>query len=173
MKFLKNYTSDVPVSQTIYRIEQVLIRCGVMGITKEYGPTGDVTAVRFHIPIHGSEATVRLPADVKAATDALWLDYADGDQLTKDGSKLDTWSTRKKKQRKDFVDQGARTAWKIIQDWVEIQMSMIQMKQAATEEVFMPYIWNGRETFFQSIRDSGFRGLIPEKTGNGNSDKEW
>lgn len=26
--FLKNYTSNVPVSQTIYRIEQVLIKCG-------------------------------------------------------------------------------------------------------------------------------------------------
>lgn len=34
--FLKNYTSEVPVSQTIYRIEQVLIKCGVSGITKEY-----------------------------------------------------------------------------------------------------------------------------------------
>jgi hypothetical protein len=29
--FLKNYTSEVPVSQTIHRIEQVLIRCGVTG----------------------------------------------------------------------------------------------------------------------------------------------
>jgi hypothetical protein len=27
--FLKNYTSDVPVSTTIHRIQQVLIKCGV------------------------------------------------------------------------------------------------------------------------------------------------
>jgi hypothetical protein len=173
MKFLKNYTSDVPVSQTIYKIEKVLIRCGVSGITKEYDGFGNVSAVRFHIPIHGSVATVRLPADVKAATDVLWLDYADGEALTKDGSKLYTWSTRKKKQRKDFIEQGSRTAWKIIQDWVEIQMSMIQMKQAETAEVFMPYIWDGRGTLYHRIRDAGFKALLPEKSGNGNNDKDW
>lgn len=51
--FLKNYTSDAPVAQTVHRIEQVLIRCGVNGITKEYGPTGDVAAVTFHIKLQG------------------------------------------------------------------------------------------------------------------------
>lgn len=49
--FLKNYTSNVPVSQTIYRIEQVLIRCGVSGITKEYGPQQDMAAIHFHIKL--------------------------------------------------------------------------------------------------------------------------
>ena len=51
MKFLKNYTSQVPVSQTVYRIEQVLIKCGVSGITKEYGLKGEVSALRFHLKV--------------------------------------------------------------------------------------------------------------------------
>lgn len=62
-KFLNNYTSNVPVRETIYRIEQVLIRCGVSGITKEYGPGGLITAIGFHIETPNGKVEIRLPAD--------------------------------------------------------------------------------------------------------------
>lgn len=163
--FLKNYTSDVPVSQTLYRIEQVLIRCGVNGITKEYtGVNGEVAAVSFKIKLPNTpEMTVRLPADKEKALDALWLDYVGEDKLSADGKAID-WNARKKKCRSDFAQQAERTAWKIIQDWVEVQMSMIQMKQATHIEVFLPYIWDGESTVYQRIQRSGFRALLPEKS---------
>lgn len=161
-KFLKNYTSEVPTSQTIYRIEQVLIRCGVTGITKEYGPQAEITAIRFHIPIMGRETTIRLPANIEKALDALWLDYVDGDQVSADGQAID-YPRNKKKVRNDFLAQAERTAWRLIQDWVEVQMSMIAMQQAETAEVFMSYIWDGKQTLYSRIKDSGFRALLPEK----------
>lgn len=163
--FLKNYTSDVPVSQTIYRIEQVLIKCGVSGITKEYGPQAEVSAIKFHIKVDPNmpEITIRLPADRDAAQKALWLDYVDGDKLTADGSALQ-WNARKKKTKADFKDQGERTAWKLVQDWIEVQMSMIQMKQADTLQVFLPYVWDGKQTVYQKIKDAGYRALLPERT---------
>lgn len=161
--FLKNYTSDVPVSQTIGRIDAVLIRCGVKGITKEYDGFGGVSAIHFHLEMAAEKVvTVRMPAKVKEAHDALWADYADGEDLSFDGTAVR--SGYKKKRKKDFADQAARTAWKIVQDWIEVQMSMIQMKQADPVEVFMPFIWNGRATYYQAIRNSGFAGLLPEKT---------
>jgi hypothetical protein len=136
--FLKNYTSDVPTHQTIYRIEQVLIKCGVTGITKEYGAEGKVNAVCFHIPMQGQELTVRLPANVERAQEKLWLDYVGGEKLTSDGQRFAY--SQKKKRKADFKEQAERTAWKIIQDWVEVQMSMIQLDQAETLEVFLPYV---------------------------------
>jgi hypothetical protein len=162
--FLKNYTSDVPVNQTIHRIEQVLIRCGVTGITKEYGPTGEVAAVVFSIalPDH-PKVNVRLPADKEAAHRALWLDYVDGDKLTPDGKTL-VWNSRKKKRMADFAEQAERTAWKIVQDWVEVQMSMIQLKQADFVQVFMPYVWDGKQTFYDRLKANGYRAMIPETT---------
>jgi hypothetical protein len=162
--FLKNYTSDVPVSQTIYRIEQVLIRCGVSGIMKEYvGTNGEISAITFQVPSPSGNITVRLPADKIKARDALWLDYVDGDTLNKNGDEM-LYSGRKKKSRKDFEEQGARTAWKIVQDWVEVQMSMIQLKQADTLQVFLPYVYDGRQTFYERIATSNFKALLPEKT---------
>lgn len=162
--FLKNYTSNVPVSQTIYRIEQVLIRCGVSGIMKEYaGTDGEVVAVTFQIEGPTGKITIRLPADKGQALEALWLDYVDGDKLSPDGKSIARWGSRKQKKKADFAEQAARTAWKIIQDWVEVQMSMIQMKQADPLQVFLPYIYDGKQTYWQALRESGFRGLLPEK----------
>ncbi len=43
-------------------------------------------------------------------------------------------------------------------------MSMIEMNQAATDEVFMPYIWDGQATLYRRVKDSGFAGLLPEKS---------
>lgn len=167
MTFLKNYTSSVPVSQTVYRIEKVLIRCGVSGITKEYGPAGgEVIAVRFQIKLDGLNAVnVRLPIDKERALDALWLDYVNGERLTSDGNALQLRG-RKKKKRSDFQDQAERTAWKIVQDWVEVQMSMIQMKQAEYVEVFLPYVWDGRSTVYQRLKDSGYKALLNDKPEN-------
>ncbi len=165
MKFLKNYTSDVPVSQTIYRIEQVLIKCGVTGIAKEYaGTDGEIIAVSFHVESPSGMLSIRLPADKEKATQALWLDYVDGDKLTDKGDELH-WNTRKRKKRSDFTEQGARTAWKIVQDWVEVQMSMIQLQQADTLQVFLPYVMvNRKQNFYQQVVERNYAGLLPEKT---------
>ena len=162
--FLKNYTSNVPASQTIYRIEQLLIRCGVSGITKEYvSAAGRIGAITFSIQTDGNtpKLTVRLPADVEKAQDALWLNYA-GNDLGEDGKMK--WKSRKKLKRADFKEQAERTAWKIIQDWVEVQMSMIQMKQAEYREVFLPYVWDGEQTIYQRIKATNFQLMLPEKS---------
>lgn len=162
--FLKNYTSEVPVSKTIHRIEQVLIRCGVTGIMKEYkGTEGEIVAVTFQIEAPSGKITIRLPADKEKALEALWSDYVDGDKLNTKGDAIECWGTRKKKRRVDFVDQASRTAWKIVQDWIEVQMSMIQMKQADTLQVFLPYVYDGKRTFYQVLKESNFKGLLPEK----------
>lgn len=161
--FLKNYTSNVPVHQTVHRIEQVLIKCGVSGIAKEFGPTGEVAAMTFKIKLNDQTITIRLPADREAAIQALWLDYADGDRLSQDGARI-AYSSRKKKTRADFVQQADKTAWKLIQDWVEVQMSMIQMKQADFVQVFLPYVWDGKQTYYQALKAGGFKAMLPERT---------
>ena len=164
-KFLKNYTSNVPVSETLNSIEKVLLRCGVSGITKEYGPSARVLAVIFEIKVADLNMRVRLPANEEAALTALWMDYVGEDRLDSTGLKLEWgYGIRKKKSKKDFREQAERTAWKIVQDWVEVQMSMIQMKQAEFQQVFMPYIWDGEQTMYDRVKAGGYRALLPEKS---------
>lgn len=149
--FLKNYTSDVPISQTIYRIEQVLLTCGVTGISKEYGIDSKLTAITFRLigpgdkPLH-----IRLPANEKAATKALFSTYVGTVK-------------RPRKTEEEFEEQGARTAWRIVKDWVEVQMSMIQMGQADAVEVFLPYLYDGKRTYYNALKESNFAGLLEYK----------
>lgn len=160
--FLKNYTSEVPVGTTIHRIEQVLIRCGVTGIMKEYGLNQKVIAITFRVELPGAiKQMIRLPADEEKALEALWHDYI-GEDLMPDGKVK--WSSRKRRDRKSFADQAARTAWKIVQDWVEVQMSMIQMQQADLAEVFLPYFYDGKRTYYQALKESKFAGLLTAGT---------
>jgi len=156
--FLKNYTSDVPVSDSIRRIEQVLIQCGVTAIQKEYGPTGKVAAITFRVTENGRHHMIRLPSDEEAATDALWRNYM-GDDLLPDGKIK--WSCRKKLKKKDFEKQGERTAWRIAKDWIEIEMSRIQLGQGEVMQVFLSYAWNDqlKQTFYHGLKDKGFLAL--------------
>ena len=168
-KFLKNYTSDVPVSESIRRIEQVLLQCGVTGIMKDYGADQKITAITFRVTGEDDRPwMIRLPAKEKEAIDALFLIYADGDKISKDGQKIDDWSSRKRLQRKDFVAQGERTAWRIVKDWVEVQMSMIQLGQADLLQVFLAYAWDGKRTYYQMLKESNYAGLLKQN----NSDTE-
>lgn len=167
MIFLKNYTSDVPVPQTLHRIEAALIKCGVSGIAKEYAPNhiGKIVALTFVIAMDGmTPIQIRVPVDEEKALQCLWLDYVDGDKLTPDGAQI-LYNARKKKKRAEFREQAERTAWKLMQDWIEVQLSLIQMKQADFMQVFLPYVWNGKRTFYHAMKDSNFAGLLPEKSG--------
>ena len=147
--FLKNYTSEVPVSITIGKIEAVLIRVGVSGITKEYGPQGEVCALTFHIALGDTRVAIRLPANREQALNALWENYK-------------TTHPQGSKTRKDFAQQAERTAWKLMQDWCEVQLSLIQVKQAEFLEVFLPFVWDGgkRQTFYDRIKDGGYKALL-------------
>jgi hypothetical protein len=158
--FLKNYTSEVPVSTTLHRIEQVLIRCGVTGIMKEYGIGGKITAVTFRLESpEGGKQMVRLPANTEQAQETLWRDYM-GDDLMDDGKVK--WGSRKRRSKASFLDQAERTAWKIVQDWVEVQMSMVQVGQAEAFEVFLPYFYDGKRTYYQALKESNFAGLLTQ-----------
>lgn len=172
--FLKNYTSDVPVSETINKIRKVLIRCGVSAISEEYSVAGEISAITFKIEAATGTMTIRLPADKAKATDALWLDYVGDDAVHTDGNRVagNGRSGNKKKRRTDFAEQGARTAWKTVQDWIEVQLSMIQMKQADTLQVFLPYVYDGKRTYYEALQSAGFKGLLPPPRDNNNDDNK-
>lgn len=143
---LKNYTSEIPAGTTIAQIEAYLANLNVLGISKEYDACKQVRAITFHIDHKGKLYTIRLPANVQGVLDFLYKDYLRN--TSKPRKKLD-----------DFRDQASRTAWKTQKDWVEIQMSMVSLKQADLVEVFLPYIWDGEQTFFQRLDAGGMKQL--------------
>lgn len=140
---MKNYTSEVPVEKTVVRIEELLVRSGASNIMKEYAG-GRVVGVSFAIPHpSGGKVAVRLPAN----TDGVY-------EVLRKQVKRPNPQTQQRLQ-----EQSKRTAWKLMQDWVEVQLSLIEMHQAEALEVFMPYIWNGQRSFYATLKETGFKAL--------------
>jgi hypothetical protein len=121
----------------------------VTGISKQY-ENGVPVAIFFHIEMPPSRYTIRLPAKVRLVQEELWKDYVNT-------------SRRPRKTKEDFADQAARTAWKIQQDWVQVQMTLITLKQADFREVFMGFLWDGKQSYFEMLEDGKFKQL-PQQT---------
>ena len=143
---LKNYTSGVPVERTLARIEAALVGGGAVNVSKDY-KGGALDAVCFVVvnPETGMRMAVRLPANSEGVYQAM-----------RSAIKRPRRGTLEK-----LRDQANRTAWKLIQDWIEVQMSLIAMQQAEFLQVFLPYVWDGERTFYTALKDGGFK-LLPE-----------
>lgn len=141
---IKNYTSGVAASVTVARIETILASAGATNISKDY-KDGRLVGVYFVAPDPVTQAwhEFRVPVDVEAIFKILSKRRA---RPTASTNKTD-------------MAQAERTAWKLMQDWIEVQFSLIQMKQAAMLQVFLPYLWNGQQTMFESLKAGGFKAL--------------
>lgn len=139
---IKNYTSGVPIERTLARIESALVRGGATNVAKDY-KEGMLEAVCFSTinPTDGTRVSVRLPANSEGVYNVL-----------RDSIKKPRKGTLEK-----LREQANRTAWKLMQDWVEIQMSLIAMRQSEFLQVFLPYIWDGQKTFYSALKAGGFK----------------
>jgi hypothetical protein len=143
---IKNYTSTVPIERSVLRIEAALAKFGAEQITKSYRDgrldgfsfriQSNKTALNFLLPCKEQEVARYLNKQLKRPTVA---------------------SVRR------IEEQAPRTAWKLIQDWIEAQLSIVLLGQADPIEVFLPYVWNGTQTFYEVLRDKEFKALEYKK----------
>jgi len=148
---IKNYTSGIAKETTISRIEWKLAAIGATHITKTYGPNASITSIIFNIPNGNRSVPIRLPANVHACYEALWRHYCATHRQPRETAK------------QGLFEQAERTAWKLVQDWIDVQVSMVEMKQAEALQVFLPYAWDGKQTLFEAMKGGGFKAL-PEST---------
>lgn len=145
---LKNYTSDISPFKSIGNIESMLVAAGATDIAKKYeGSTCSAITFRIMVDNNGIKQPLffQLPAKVEAVFKIFWA------KRTKRGEI----------NRKVVTEQAEKTAWKIVHDWVEIQLSMIKLNQADVIEIFLPYVYNPNtnQTFYNQLKDGGFKQL--------------
>lgn len=140
MKTIKNYTSSVPAITSMGRIEQCLVEAGATDISKSYGHDKICSAIRFRMMIKDTPVFFQLPANVDACFKVLWGEI----------------KRPKPETKNNVMQQAERTAWKIVSDWVEIQLSMIKLEQAKALQVFLPYVYHpeSNTTLFERIENN-------------------
>lgn len=143
---LKNYTSTTPAINSMGKIERCLVQAGATDISKKYND-GVCTAITFRMLVNMHPVFFQLPAKVEACYDVFWKEVK-----------------RPRPNTKQLIrDQAERTAWKIVCDWVEVQLSMIMLEQAEAMEVFLPYVYDPvkDETFYNKLKNQEFKALLP------------
>lgn len=54
-------------------------------------------------------------------------------------------------------EQAERVAWRILKDWIEAQMALLDIQMVKFEEIFLPYIQiNKDETIYQRLEKEQF-----------------
>lgn len=148
---LKNYTSTVPMVNSIQRIEHRLAQVGATFITKEYDPArpGVPIGMVFQININGNPVNFKVPAKAERV-----YKY-----MVKQRSKPPT-----NPQLEKIRDQANRTAWKILSDWIDLQVSLIEVDQMDFVEAFLPGSFNPRtgETLYDEIKAANYSKLLTD-----------
>ena len=57
--------------------------------------------------------------------------------------------------------QAIRTSWRILKDWVEAQMALLETGMVTMDEIFLPYMLSGGQTFYQALVAGEFKALSP------------
>lgn len=129
---LLNYTTKVNVYTTLGEIQVQLVKHGAKKIMQDYDDNGHISALTFQIDTPAGLRAIRLPANVDAVRKV----------LAKQKVKCDR-------------EQAERVAWRIVKDWVEAQMAILESEMVQIDEIFLPYMVNNSgQTLFQAYRNN-------------------
>lgn len=59
--------------------------------------------------------------------------------------------------------QAERTAWRNVRDWIMAQMAIVEAGQVQIDEVFLPYLTDGKGRTLYQLYQGGYLALGDEK----------
>jgi hypothetical protein len=138
-----NYTTTIDSLKTIGEIQSILVKHGATNISIDFANQIPV-ALTFLIELNGEFINFRLPNNAQGVYNALCKE-------------------EKVPKRFKTLEQAQKVAWRILKDWIEAQMAIIEAGLATLPQVFLPYavIGNG-QSLYDSVSQHGLKFL----TGN-------
>ena len=134
-----NYTTTVDAFKKVSEIEYILVKHKAKSIMKHYDGES-ITGLSFLIDNGYQQIPVRLPVKTDECLKVLKKEKAAG-----------------KKNIKDTREQAERVAWRILKDWVEAQMALLDIEMVTFEEIFLSYIeTNNGKTIYQRLEEKKF-----------------
>lgn len=132
-----NYTTRVSVDKTVNQIQGILASHRAKAVAINYGKERIPEALSFIVETQHGDLGFRLPANMSAVAKVMARDRVQG------------WSKE---------GQPQRVAWRILKDWVEAQMAIVEVEMVTLEEVFLPYLLlpGSNHTLYERMIDKGF-----------------
>ena len=143
---IKNFSTQISVEKTIAEIEKMLAKYGATRIMKEYDNNGNPITLIFAImTVHG-EIPIRLPVNITRILDIFKIQVSNKKLPRKFWGT--EWST----------EQASRVGWRIIKDWLDAQLTLLNIEMVKVEQIFLPYIYNDKlkMTLYEMIEKHKF-----------------
>ena len=129
---IKNYTTKVDVYQSLGEIQGALAKNGARKIMIDYDENGNPVGVTFGINTPQGSLGFLLPANIEGV--------------------LKVFAKQKIKTDRE---QAERTARRNIRDWVLAQMAFVEAGNVEVDEVFLPYLTDGKGRTLYQVYQSG------------------
>jgi len=138
---LLNYTTKIAADKTAAEIERTLVKHGARAILRSYAEDAEINALLFRVLTPHGEMAIRLPIDADATLKVLERQYH-GRQISR------SFITR---------EQAVRIAWRIVKDWVEAQMAILETEMVKMEQIFLPYMVTPEgKTLYEAMEEKRF-----------------
>ena len=138
------YTTKIPAERTIAQITRLLIKSGAASILTDYDK-GRIVGVSFRIETPTGVMPYVLPSNIDKVHQVLTNQQRRGEIAPR-------YATR---------DHAERVAWRILQEWIEAQLALLQTEMVTMDQLFMPYlIFGDKKTLYEHlVLDGGFEQL--------------
>lgn len=135
-----NYSTSIDSFKTVSEVEYILMKHKAKSIMKNYEGES-IIGLSFLIDTGINQIPVRLPVKVDECLEVMKKEK-------KNNPRSNIKATR---------EQAERVAWRILKDWVEAQMALLDIEMVRFEEIFLPYIEtdNGK-TIYQRLEEKQF-----------------
>ena len=142
-----NYTTQIDIKKTANGIQNKLSEAGAEAVMVEYRD-GDPSAISFRIQTPQGLLSFRMPSNPDGVLKAL-INHP------------------KVPQRLCHRQQATRVSWRILKDWVEVQLAMVESGNAELTQVFLSYVQHPEtgQPLFERLKDQGFA-MLTEKAGD-------
>jgi hypothetical protein len=120
MSPILNYTTSVPTSRTLGEVQKLLVRAGARAIMAEYDGDGSVKGMSFVVEAPHGKQGYTLPVRTEQVLAVL--------------------ARQRVQPRYRSVEHAERVAWRIIKDWLEAQLALLQTEMVTLDQVMLPYM---------------------------------
>lgn len=117
---LLNYTTKVPASRTLAEIQDILAKAGAASVVTMYGAGGVPSGVAFRVPTSYGLRDFSLPVHAERVEAVMKRQRIEGRYKT--------------------PEQAARVAWRIVKDWLEAQLAIIETEMVTLDQVMLAYM---------------------------------
>jgi AhpD family alkylhydroperoxidase len=134
----ENVGRAIDAAKSVGEIQQLLARHGAARVMVEYDATGTPSGLAFELKTSTGVRGFRLPAKIDGVLGALERQAGKG------------------RVTKSMVNRthAGRVAWRILKDWLEAQLALVQADLVELDEVMLAYMLRSDDkTMYQFVRE--------------------